>query len=126
MSLPATLAALPRDTRDTLFLLLVIALCVAPLIGHIPPWASALTGVLLLWRGLLAWRARPLPGRGLRVLLLVLAVVAPDRISRPLTVMLLTEVLFVPLTTIVVVSLEARRRLLKTVVAEPMATLHSV
>ena len=61
-----------------------------------------------------------------QVLLLVLAVVAPDRISRPLTVMLLTEVLFVPLTTIVVVSLEARRRLLKTVVAEPMATLHSV
>lgn len=75
MSLPATLAALPRDTRDTLFLLLVIALCVAPLIGHIPPWTSALTGVLLLWRGLLAWRARPLPGRWLRVLLLVLAVV---------------------------------------------------
>ncbi|GAB1387495.1 protein-glutamine gamma-glutamyltransferase TgpA [Melaminivora sp.] len=72
MTLRPTAAALPRETRDTLFLLLVIGLCVAPLAGHIPPWASVLTLLLLLWRGLLAWHLRPLPARWLRSLLLIL------------------------------------------------------
>ncbi len=67
-------ASMPREVRDTLFLLVVIALCIAPLVLHIPAWASALAAVLLVWRGTLAWRARPLPGRWVRVALLVLAV----------------------------------------------------
>ncbi|SDM77688.1 Transglutaminase-like superfamily protein [Oryzisolibacter propanilivorax] len=68
-------ARLPRETRDVLFLLAVVALCLAPLIAHIPAWASALAALLLGWRGLLAWRARPLPGRWLRSLLLVVVLV---------------------------------------------------
>ena len=70
MSLRARAAALPRETRDTLFLLLVIALCIAPLAPHLPAWASALALLLLLWRGALAWRAGQLPGRWVRGLLL--------------------------------------------------------
>lgn len=54
---------LPRDTRDSLFLLAVITAVMAPHAGHLPPWATALTGLVLLWRGQLCWRQRPLPSR---------------------------------------------------------------
>jgi transglutaminase-like putative cysteine protease len=54
---------LPRDTRDSFFLLGVITLVMAPHAGHLPWWSTALTAVMLGWRGLLAWRQRPLPSR---------------------------------------------------------------
>ncbi len=64
---------LPRDTRDTLFLLAVIALIVLPQVANLPPWCSALTATVLLWRGWLALQGRPLPGRWWRVALLAVA-----------------------------------------------------
>ena len=64
---------LPRDTRDTLFLLAVIALVVLPQVGNLPPWCSALAATVLLWRGWLALQGRPLPGRWWRVALLAIA-----------------------------------------------------
>ncbi|MDQ0012258.1 transglutaminase-like putative cysteine protease [Variovorax boronicumulans] len=67
------LAALPRDARDTLFLLTVIALIVLPQIENLPWWCSALTALVLLWRGSLAIEARPLPSRWWRIALLALA-----------------------------------------------------
>lgn len=66
-------AQLPRDTRDTLFLLAVIAWVVALQAAHIPVWTTALTGVLLVWRAWLALKARPLPGWPWRAGLLVVA-----------------------------------------------------
>jgi len=65
---------LPREARDTLFLLLVIAWTVAPHAPHLPAWCSALTAVVLLWRGALAVRSAPLPGRWLLVAVLLLAI----------------------------------------------------
>ena len=56
------LAALPRDARDTLFLLLVIAWVVLPQTANLPLWCSALTGAILLWRAWAAVGARSLPG----------------------------------------------------------------
>ncbi|CAB5713892.1 Uncharacterized protein conserved in bacteria [Delftia tsuruhatensis] len=77
---PATwrqrLAALPRDARDTLFLLAVVAWVLLPQAGHTPWWTMLFTGCLLLWRALLAWRGQPLPGRWLLGGLLLLAVAA--------------------------------------------------
>ena len=66
---------LPRDARDTLFLLAVIGWTVLPHVGHLPAWCSALAGAVLLWRGRLALRQQPLPGRLVLagVLLLALA-----------------------------------------------------
>ena len=75
MTLRQTLASLPREARDTLFLLFVIAWVIAPQMAHLPPWTSALAGGLLLWRGVLAWRGRPLPGRWTVGALLTVAVV---------------------------------------------------
>ena len=49
---------LPRDTRDSFFLLAVITLVMAPHADHLPLWATALTGIVLLWRAQLAWRQR--------------------------------------------------------------------
>jgi transglutaminase-like putative cysteine protease len=57
------LAALPREGRDTLFLLLVIAWIVLPQARLLPLWCCALVAGVLLWRGWLAWHAAPLPSR---------------------------------------------------------------
>ena len=74
MTLRQTLASLPRDARDTLFLLFVIVWVIAPQVSNLPVWTSVLAGGLLLWRGWLAWAGRPLPGRWTVAVLLVVAV----------------------------------------------------
>ena len=74
MKLPSTLSHLPRDTRDTLFMLLVIAWVVAPMLSELPLWCGPLTGAVMLWRGVLAWRGQALPSRWWRLGLLVVAV----------------------------------------------------
>ena len=58
-----SLRKLPRDTRDTLFLLGVIAWVLLPQVAHLPLWCSAGAGAVLLWRGWLALQVRPLPGK---------------------------------------------------------------
>ncbi|RYY69972.1 MAG: DUF3488 domain-containing protein, partial [Comamonadaceae bacterium] len=60
---PARLAQLPRDARDTLFLLAVIGWVMLPHVANLPWWCSLLAAGVLIWRGTLALRARPLPGR---------------------------------------------------------------
>lgn len=65
---------LPREARDTLFLLTVIGGIVALQVARLPGWTSALTAAVLVWRGWLAWKARPLPRWPWRVALTVLAV----------------------------------------------------
>jgi transglutaminase-like putative cysteine protease len=75
MKLP-TLSHLPRDTRDTLFVLAVIAWVVAPLTPEIPLWCSLLSAAVMLWRGVLAWRGQPLPSRWWLLALLGLSLAA--------------------------------------------------
>lgn len=48
--LAAAWARLPRDARDSFFLLAVISAVVAPHMAHLPAWATGLTGLMLLWR----------------------------------------------------------------------------
>lgn len=74
MSLRHTLHALPRDARDTLFLLVVIAWVIAPQVNVLPAWASLLAAGLMLWRGWLAFKGRPLPTRWVLAVPLVIAV----------------------------------------------------
>lgn len=74
MSLRQTLATLPRDTRDTLFLLFATAWVIAPQVANLPAWASAMAFGMLLWRGWMAWSGRPLPGRWLLTVLVIVAV----------------------------------------------------
>ena len=65
---------LPRDTRDTLFLLAVIAWTVLPHASHVPTWAMALTAAVLAWRARLAIVGAALPSRWLLVAVLVMAI----------------------------------------------------
>ena len=65
---------LPREARDTLFQLAVIAWTVMPHAGHLAPWCLALTGVILLARARLALSGAALPGRWTLVAVLALAV----------------------------------------------------
>ncbi|HRB09099.1 MAG TPA: DUF3488 and transglutaminase-like domain-containing protein, partial [Ottowia sp.] len=68
----AALARLPRETRDTLFLLGVIGWLILPLVAQLPLWCSALAATVLAWRAVLTLQNRPLPRRAWLVLLLVL------------------------------------------------------
>lgn len=68
-----TLRNLPRDARDTLFLLGVIAWIIAPQVSHLPLWCSALAGLILLWRAHLALQGQVLPSRWWLLALLLLA-----------------------------------------------------
>jgi transglutaminase-like putative cysteine protease len=74
LSAPSVLQTLPRDSRDTLFLLAVIAWVLLPQTAHLPLWCSAGAGAVLLWRGALALKARALPGKLWLVVLLALTV----------------------------------------------------
>ena len=68
------LNSLPRETRDTLWLLAVVALVISPLTPHVPPWTMPFAYALLLWRAWLAWTQRPLPNRWIKGGLLMVAV----------------------------------------------------
>ena len=68
--------SLPRDTRDTLFLLVVIGWVVVMQVAHIPWWCSVLTAGVLVWRARLALRNLPLPGWPIRLGLLLVALAA--------------------------------------------------
>ena len=70
------LRTLPRDGRDTLFLLVVIGWLVLPQVPNLPGWCTALIAVLLAWRAVLALQARPLPSRWWLFGLLGLALVS--------------------------------------------------
>jgi len=65
---------LPREARDTLFLLAVIAWTVLPHASHLPAWAIAMTAIVLVWRGRLALANAALPGRWVIVGVLVVAI----------------------------------------------------
>ena len=70
-SMLKTLTALPRDARDTLFLLAVILWVILPQVTHLPVWCSGLVVAVLVWRGYLALKSRPLPSKWWLLLVLV-------------------------------------------------------
>lgn len=100
---------LPRDTRDTLFLLLVIAGVLAPQLGRLPLWCSALAMAVLVWRGVLAWRSRPLPSRWWLLGLLLLTVAATLMTHRTVLGRDAGVTLLVVLLTLKTLELRARR-----------------
>ncbi len=67
---------LPRDGRDTLFLLVVIGWVVLPQVSNLPLWCSTLAAGVLVWRGWLAVQSRPLPSRWWLLALLAVTVAA--------------------------------------------------
>jgi protein-glutamine gamma-glutamyltransferase len=67
------LTHLPREARDTLFLLAVIAWVILPQVANLPLWCSAMGAGVLLWRARMAWLGSPLPSRWWLLGLLVLA-----------------------------------------------------
>ncbi len=70
------LQQLPREARDTLFLLTVIAWIVAPQTQHLPLWCSAMTASILVWRATISWRGLALPSRWWLFTLLLIAALA--------------------------------------------------
>lgn len=64
---------LPRETRDTLFLLIVIAWTITPQVANLPWWCSTMTALVLLWRGHIAVSGKALPSRWWLMALLVIA-----------------------------------------------------
>lgn len=72
-ALLARRAPMPRDARDTLFLLAVLGWTVLPHLGRLPLWCSVLAVGVLAWRAALALRGAPLPSRWALVAVLVAA-----------------------------------------------------
>jgi len=70
------LRTLPRDSRDTLFMLVVIAWVLLPQVANLPLWCSGLAATVLLWRGWLAVTVQPLPSRWWLLGLLIVTVAA--------------------------------------------------
>jgi hypothetical protein len=64
---------LPREARDTLFLLAVIGWTVLPHLARLPWWCVALSALVLVWRAHLALANLRLPGRVPIAALLVIA-----------------------------------------------------
>jgi protein-glutamine gamma-glutamyltransferase len=65
---------LPREARDVLFLLGVIAWTVAPHASHLPLWCTLLCASVIAWRAVLAVRNAALPGRWVLIGMLLLTV----------------------------------------------------
>ncbi len=100
---------LPRDARDTLFLLLVIAWVLLPQLGRLPLWCSALALLVLGWRAFLAWSARALPSRWWLLALLALTVGATWMTHRTLLGRDAGVTLIVVLLSLKTLELRARR-----------------
>lgn len=66
-----TISRLPRDSRDALFMLGLIAWTLSPLLAHLPWAVLLLGGFLLAWKTQLILGQRPLPGWPLMSLLLL-------------------------------------------------------
>jgi len=103
------LQSLPRDARDTLFLLAVIAWVLLPQVNELPLWCSALAGAVLLWRGWLAVKARPLPGKRWLLLLMALTLAATWLTHRTLLGRDAGVTLMVVLLTLKTLELRAKR-----------------
>ncbi len=103
------LAHLPRDTRDTLFLLAVIGWVVMPQVGYLPLWCSLMTAGVLLWRGWLALKGRPLPSRWWLLALLLTTLAAAYASHRTLLGREAGVTLIVVLLALKTLELRARR-----------------
>ena len=66
---------LPREARDTLFLLGVIGWTILPHLAHLAWWCTLLATLVLMWRARLALDNAPLPGRWTVLVVLMLSAV---------------------------------------------------
>lgn len=98
-----------REARDTLFMVLLIGWTIAPHLFNLPPWVAGLTGIVLAWRGWLAWRQKPLPGRVAVLALLGLAAVLTFTAERTLVSKDAGVTLLVVLMALKTLELRARR-----------------
>lgn len=105
----ARLGHLPREARDTLFLLGVIAWTLLPHIGHLPLWCSLMAAAVLLWRMQLALNNAALPNRWWLAAFLVLTAVLTFWSHRTLLGKEAGVTLLVVLTTLKTLELRARR-----------------
>jgi len=109
LSLSDRLGSLPRDARDTLFLLLVIAWVLVPHIPNLPWWCTLLAAGVLAWRAGLALKARPLPSSWWVLGLLLLTLAATWQTHRTLLGRDAGVTLIVALLALKTLELRARR-----------------
>jgi transglutaminase-like putative cysteine protease len=103
------MGSLPRESRDTLFLLLVIAWVLLPQVAQLPLWCSLTAAAVLVWRGWLALGSKPLPDRWWLLGLLTVTIAATFLTYRTLLGRDAGVTLLVLLLTLKTLELRARR-----------------
>jgi protein-glutamine gamma-glutamyltransferase len=101
--------SLTREGRDTLWLLGMLALVLAPHATRLPWWANLGAGIALAWRARLAWTDGKLPSRWLLALMLVALLALTALTYRTLIGREAGITLVVVLTTLKCLELKARR-----------------
>lgn len=99
----------PRETRDTLFMLALIAWTIAPHLLRLSPWLGLLCAAVLGWRARLALRQAPLPGRLSLVAVLLVGAALTWRTQHTLLGKEAGVTLLVMLMTLKTLELHARR-----------------
>ncbi len=105
----ARLGQLPREGRDTLFLLAVIGWVILPQVQRLPLWCSLLAALVLFWRGYLAVGNRNLPPQWWLLTLLALTIAATLYTHRTLLGRDAGVTLIVVLLTLKTLELRAKR-----------------
>ena len=100
---------LPRDARDTLFLLAVIAWVILPQVQQLPLWCSGLAAVVLIWRARIAWLGKSLPSKWWLLGLLIVTIAATLMTHRTILGRDAGVTLIVVLFTLKTLELRARR-----------------
>jgi transglutaminase-like putative cysteine protease len=108
-ALHGTLGRLPRESRDTLFQLLVIGWTLMPHLSHLAPWCALLAALVLAWRGRMAFTQGALPGRWVIAAMLGLAAVLTLWSERTLLGKEAGVTMLVMLMTLKTLELRARR-----------------
>jgi len=99
----------PRETRDTLFLLAVVAWTVLPHASNLPWWCSLMSAAMLAWRAQLALRGAALPSRWLLFGVLAAALLLTAMTHRTLAGKEAGVTLLVLLVALKMLELRARR-----------------
>ena len=103
------LRKMPREQRDTFFILVTLLFILIPHFFYLPVWASAIAVLTLTWRAILARFNMPLPGKVVKTALLIFIIALTVLNYRSIAGPLAGDTLLVMLISLKTLELRAKR-----------------